>query len=483
MSNNYSGSSTEKMKFQPKLEDSDDVWEDIVDPIRRENRPPLPMTPSPTGSVTSMVRSSPRKRKTIRRSTCVTTLPRKQAAPVTLKHVRPLQKAIATQEILDGAVNGTSFVARYLFDIISTAVGLLRRPLYLIVFIWMLATIISLISQTVRQAFAPLCYLPGLYSSSLCRPLDAFKKGQGGLPRWADYPKLIDVQTTTFEHLLDESVGNSGLSLEIKRAEMATTDLVTLVRVSDLHSRDTLGDALVEFIGDTKTTGRNLQKLTSRIGGAVDKIMAINDYALYAIEEAQAKAPSRFSIKGLVPWAVPRPTSEIVTETFSSAMSVLSEEMTKVILEAEANIIQLDRLEDRLSTVHEILTREDSTLTSARADLLADLWTKLGGNKKTLRGFDNHLLLLKNLGVYRKKALVHVAAALQTLQGMSADMDDIRERVAAPELTRSKIPVEVHMKSIRSGLERLKEGKVRARRLEEQAIRRVLEVGSDETTD
>jgi hypothetical protein len=58
--------------------------------------------------------------------------------------------------------------------------------------------------------------------------------------------------------------------LEIKKAEMATTDLVTLVRVSDLKSRDMLADLLARFVDDAKKTGRGLQKLSSKVGGAVD---------------------------------------------------------------------------------------------------------------------------------------------------------------------------------------------------------------------
>lgn len=210
-------------------------------------------------------------------------------------------------------------------------------------------------------------------------------------------------------------------------------------------------------------------------------IMAVNDWALHAIEEAHKNPPSRLSLHALNPWAAPR--INIVTQTFSEAMSVLSTAMERLILEAEINLANLDRLEERLSTLHELVSREDSTVSAAKADLLAELWSMVGGNKRKLRGFDNHLMLLKNLGMYRKKALAHVVAALQTLQGMSTDMEDIRERVSAPELTESKIPVEVHMKSIRGGLERLKEGRVRARRLEEQTMRRILGSAPEDEED
>jgi len=153
---------------------------------------------------------------------------------------------------------------------------------------------------------------------------------------------------------------------------------------------------------------------------------------------------------------------------------VLSASMERLILESEVNIANLGNLEERLSTIHELITREDTSIGNAKSDVLAELWTKLGGNRNLLRSFEKHLVMLKNLGTYRKKALAHVVATLQSLQAMSGDMEDLRERVAAPELTGSKIPVEVHMKSIQSGLERLKEGRIRARRLEEEAINRVM---------
>jgi len=83
-------------------------------------------------------------------------------------------------------------------------------------------------------------------------------------------------------------------------------------------------------------------------------------------------------------------------------------------------------------------------------------------------------MLLKDLKMYRLQVLARVVATLQSLQAMSADMEDLRERVARPALAGSKIPVDVHMKSIRLGLERLREERVRAKALDEAAMRRVM---------
>ncbi|KAG5636653.1 hypothetical protein H0H81_007272 [Sphagnurus paluster] len=453
---------------------SDDHWEDVED---IENHPrPFTLTPSSSGSVRVGI-SSPRKRRFVQtRTTYIASPARKPALPPTPKKTKLNRKGVAQEEIIGHAVQGASFTLRYVFSILSIAIRLLRIPLALLAFLWLLALIVGRISLTLRVAFGPLCYVPGLYGSRFCNPPPRAIAGVEQ-PRWADYPKLVDIQSTTFEHLLDGSVGGSGLALEIKKAEMATTDLATLVRISNLKSRDMLSDTLGEFVEDAKKTGRDLQKLSSKIGGAVDSIMAINDHALHSIEAEQSKPPTIMSLYGLIPWSAQKALNDVVAHTFGEAMGVLASSMQRLILEAEVNIANLDKLEERLMTIHDLVSREDLSLSSAKSELLADLWTKLGGNKKKLRGFESHLDLLKNLSLYRKKALAHVVASLQALNTLSSDMEDIRERVAAPELMGPSIPIQVHMKSIKSGLERLKDGRVRAKKLEEDTVRRILGIG------
>lgn len=155
-------------------------------------------------------------------------------------------------------------------------------------------------------------------------------------------------------------------------------------------------------------------------------------------------------------------------------MNVLASEMQRLIIECEINLANLNKLEERLHTLHELFSRENSSISAEKSELLTELWTMLGGNKRKLRGYDDHLMLLQNMGEYRKQALAHVVAALQTLSQMSEDMDELRVRVAAPDLVGSRIPMEVHMKSIRSGLERLKAGRDRAKEKTEESMRMVL---------
>ncbi|KAF8905067.1 hypothetical protein CPB84DRAFT_1676925 [Gymnopilus junonius] len=369
-----------------------------------------------------------------------------------------------------------------MLDVLSTAIHLLRKPLSILLFLWLLGFIMGQVSQTLRTVFLPICVIPGISSSRMCRSLASNLSSGRRVSQWADYPKLVDVQSKTFGQLMNEVVGDSALALEIKKAEMATTDLIALIKISDLKARDALVGSLDEFVHDSKKVGRGMQKFASRVGGAVDNIMAMNEFALLSIESARNAEPSFWSLTSLVPGKSRRKKLDmIIAKTFEDAMDVLSTNMERLILEAEANYQNLNALEEQLGTLHELISREDSSLASAKTELLADLWTKLGGNRKTLRNFDSHLVLLRELGTYRKQALVHVVAALQVLRTMSEDMEDMRERVAEPNLVGPNVPVEVHMKSIHMGLERLREGRTKAKRLSEDAVRRVLLIDEPES--
>jgi hypothetical protein len=81
----------------------------------------------------------------------------------------------------------------------------------------------------------------------------------------------LNVEGKTFESLLDETVEGPGLALEFKMAEMAASDLATLVRVSKLNSREVLADSLSEFGKDARKVGRGLTRFSSKVGDTVDR--------------------------------------------------------------------------------------------------------------------------------------------------------------------------------------------------------------------
>jgi hypothetical protein len=91
-----------------------------------------------------------------------------------------------------------------------------------------------------------------------------------------------------------------------------------------------------------------------------------------------------------------------------------------------------------------------------------------------LRGYEQHVSLLRDVNDYRKQAQTHIITVLQMLYAMGEDMEDLRERAAASELVDQQIPIRVHIESIQSGLQRLQEGRMRAKEKEEDVTRRAL---------
>ncbi|KAE9383093.1 hypothetical protein BT96DRAFT_789435, partial [Gymnopus androsaceus JB14] len=261
-------------------------------------------------------------------------------------------------------------------------------------------------------------------------------------PKWADYPSLISAQTRTFEQILDDAVGGSVISMKLKKAELAMSDVIILVKLSDIASRDHLA-------------GRGLQRLGSKVSGAVDQLMSVNDYALNTIQATHSLSISS-SINAIVPIYSGPAGEEIIVRTFAEVMGFLASLIGQLIIETEIQLANLEKLEERLSVIHEIVLREDSTISSAKSDLLSELWTRLGWHRRSLDRYDSHLKLLSELGDYRQQALAHVISALHTLRALSGDMDNLRERVAEPQLAGTNIPFEAHVHSIQLGLQRLR---------------------------
>lgn len=248
----------------------DGEWEDVPDPglVRRDsNLSDASLKRSIHSATSSTPRSAARRRKpgkTIHIASQPPVIPRRLAQKPR-RNPEPLVDVDANQ-MRTAVKYGAASSVRYLGAVVTDALRLLRRPLGWLLFLWLFSVLLVRISDTFRKAFAPVCRVPFISSSSFCRPEDVAQ-----VPQWADYPRLVEIQSSNFEQLLGDTVGGSALTLEIKKAEMATRDLVTLVKYSDLKSKDHLADSLLLFVDDAKATGRSLQKLSSKINGAVDR--------------------------------------------------------------------------------------------------------------------------------------------------------------------------------------------------------------------
>jgi len=161
----------------------------------------------------------------------------------------------------------------YIAEVLNTVLRMMKYPISITLALMACACALAIMSDVVRSALAPMCSIPVI--SLLC-PAGApvgpsHPSNPQHTPVWADFPSLMKVEKKTFESLIDDTVEGAGLALEIEMAEMATSDLVTLVRVSNMDSREIFADALSAFEKDARKVSRGLTRFSSKVGGAVDK--------------------------------------------------------------------------------------------------------------------------------------------------------------------------------------------------------------------
>ncbi|KZT60989.1 hypothetical protein CALCODRAFT_448139 [Calocera cornea HHB12733] len=384
--------------------------------------------------------------------------------------------------LLDAAWNTIWFWARYAFDVLKHAVILAKKPLSLLLIVYVLYLVVLRSLDTVVPAvLAPICRMPLMpHFMPICNDILSSDK----LPPRPDFPNLMDLQNK-FENILEDSASSTTVALELKKSEMAIRDLTNLVKVSDLVAKDRLSILLDAFIGSAKIAGRELQRLGSRVGGTVDNILAMDDYVLRLLEETSNVPevdPVMRMIRALVPIgpsAAQRALAQRqgIETLWFQATGALENNIARLIGEAEASVVLLDRLEADLDVIDEMLGRESLHVENKTGELLAELWTRLGGNRRQLANFKSHRTLIVNIRSYRSRAVGYVTSTLVQLQQLSSDLEDLRDRVSTPLLSNpdTNIPLEVHVNSIRKGIERLAEGRTRAKAREDSYLRQLLD--------
>lgn len=88
---------------------------------------------------------------------------------------------------------------------------------------------------------------------------------------------------------------------------------------------------------------------------------------------------------------------------------------------------------------------------------MAQLWTILGQNRREVAIFNEHRDLLADVARYRNLARDRVKGTVDQLYQLSEDLSELRDRVVRPVLVGGDgvIPLEVHLDSLRRGVEKL----------------------------
>jgi len=338
------------------------------------------------------------------------------------------------------------------------------------------------LTNSVQHALSPICRLPFTSHLAFC-PAKNLPELKGP----AEFDKLVQAQDAFQEVLATVSTG-SALPLDMKRGEASIRDLKHVVQYSNLPSRNELVFEFSGFIDTARQASEDLSRFNARIGRAVDHILSTNRWTLSVIDGVSASDAShgivpRWVAQNLNIFAPFQPVSlsrDVLLDQYLRHTGAVEEQILNLITEAHALRDILDNLDGRLDVIAGISTRDGIRTEANKDELFATLWTKLGGNRNSVNKLNQQLELLKNVGAYRRVAWGHVTSTLLKLQEIQHSLEDLRERVALPEIVGTEtVPLEVHIESINLGIERLEQQRDTNRRLEAESRARILKSDND----
>ncbi|RIA93235.1 hypothetical protein C1645_804160 [Glomus cerebriforme] len=319
----------------------------------------------------------------------------------------------------------------YIIDVLVGTLNLLKPIISIILAVY----VILFLSNTFQQEISlVVCRMPLSSYIPFC---------QEPIP---DFSKLVNRQVETYEQIMDQQLSYNGpsssLALDIKKAELATADLRTLIKYSSLVTASELSNRLSEFIDKARSVGRDLQILQARTRSSLDNLITYNMFALKALEDVRDNRVSAKELAG----------------AYNQMMNLIDNDLKRMIIVGQDALGSLTDLDEKLISLHDLATQESTYQNKGHKKLLAELWTIFGGNRVKKQLFEENLELLRNLDKHRRTAVTQIQTTLYSLTSFQLDMEELREQVSRPSII--EMPIDIHIESISKGIERLRNSKV-----------------------
>ena len=395
---------------------------------------------------------------------------------------RPTQQSTpeALERVLDKTIKP---LLQGLYDILSTTFSLLKTPVAYMLAVYLLLGMVvfskNLLTNSITNALSPMCRLP---LASYVVPLCKSTYSTTGDATLVPFDGLMTEQSK-FEDVLEVSAGGASLPTDMKRCELSIRDLRTLVRHSHLSSRNELGLEFDGFIETAQIASFDLQKFNSHVGRGVDNVLATARWTRRVLDGIEARDVERgavmsfFSDTLFAPFQPLRYSENAALQQYMRHTRTVEDEIARLVTEAQAVLQVLQNLEDRLDVIHGIAVHDQETAQLSRDDILAQLWTKLGGNAETLGKLHSKLDLLDHVNQHRQSAFAHVGGMIVRLQEIAAGLEDLRERVGGVDVVggRMGVPLSVIIEIVELGVQSLQDARLRTRGVEGSAVRKILD--------
>ena len=377
-------------------------------------------------------------------------------------------------------------------EILGLALRYLQKPLALVLALWLVVGLVvftrNLLFSSISSALSPVCRLPGasLLGLPFCQPSSLTPRIDPSAH--ADFSDLVKTQDH-FEDLLEKTTEVIGVPHSLKNGEISVRDLRSVVEwaVTPIPSKQELLLEINDFIDTSNQAVNALQKFNAHVGRACDSILSSGRWTQRALDDLDTKeqetASHRSHFAGwfahylLYPFQPVQFTHSALLDVYILHTSKVEDEIHRLLEEAQALLQLLQALEERLFAITDIVNRDDNSVRASRDEVLASIWTKLGGNRAKLSQSKNQLKVLRSVTVNRDKAWQHVTATILRLQQMQGEIEVLKERLgsAGSLPDRPDVPLRVHVDSVRLGVERLEAGRMQARELERSHLQKYLD--------
>lgn len=425
------------------------------------------------------------------------------SAPVP-KYRRPQQfdQSSPVPEWVSNFLGGT---LHWFLDIILGSLQNIKKPITWLIAAWLILGLLqvskNLVTNSISAALSPICRFPGISLLSLGICQSPYANGHdSSLPQISsgahapepEFDALMTVQGK-FEDILASSATGVSLPLDMKRSETSIRDLRQVVRFSHLPSKNELVHEFDGFVETAREASYDLQKFNSHVGRGVDIVLSTARWTGRVLDEIAARDEQRSGVGRFISDTLLAPFQPVqfsearLLDQYIQHTHVVSGEIEQLVSEAQALLQVLQNLEDRLEVIHSISLRDNIQAQGSKDEILGQLWTLVGGNRKELGKYNSQLDLLRKVSEYRKIAFAHVAGTVVKLQAMGSELEELRTRVGSAAVLKEAgikhVPLSVHIENIQLGVERLEIGRQRARELEQKYTRGILSSGEGIVTD
>ncbi|KAI0837140.1 hypothetical protein F5Y06DRAFT_272092 [Hypoxylon sp. FL0890] len=336
--------------------------------------------------------------------------------------------------------------------------------------------------NSVTAPLAPLCRIPGVSLINLPFCPDGSQSGSRNGSSLVEFDELMNVQDQ-FEKVLEDTAQGVSLPMDMKRSEASVRDLRTMVKYSDLPTRNELVHEFDNYIEVVRVSANDLQMFNTHVGSAVDSVISINRWtsryidSIAANREANDNMISRLTSWLFSPFQLAVFDERALLDKYIEHTALVSDKIANLILEAQAILRLLSQAENSLDQISEQVVHTSNVVKEKHSEVLWNIWTIVGANGRRLHNLKAQLTLLRQVESQRHSAVRRLNGLVHDLYDIQTKLSDLRDRVAAPELLgdTTTIPLTVHIETINAGVERLEAARSRIRAEENERLQQALQ--------